>query len=205
MKNLYCLALGLMITGSSLAQDVTYGSRGFIGISLGPAIPVGSFGDQDLLNENSGLANTGLNISLIDLGIYLHDNIGLSVAWLGAAHTIDIEGLLLSQYESNMWSYGALMAGGLYSMNIGKSFADARLMAGFCSTTNPDLYGLLEQETVLSFAYMIGLGIRPRVSKRLSLHVTTDFFHTKPAFEQNNFEQPISTVFINGGICYLFN
>jgi hypothetical protein len=95
------------------------------------------------------------------------------------------------------------MIGGLYAKDIGHSFFDGRFMIGYAVTTNADLNYFLDIESAMSFAYMVGIGVRPRIGNRFCLNFTMDFFHTNPSFEENNFNQSISSIFINGGFCYL--
>jgi len=197
-----CVLLALIAWFQSAAQDKErIETKGYIGLTMGPAIPLGNFASNDFNNEKSGLAKTGVNLTLINFGYRFGKHFGVSAAWLGAAHAVETEGMVFQ--SSNPWSYGSLLAGGLYSKNIGTAFFDGRFMIGYAVTSNPDLNYLLETESTTSFAYIAGIGIRPRIGNRFTLNFTADFFHTKPSFEENNFEQSISSLFINGGFCYL--
>jgi len=201
MKKL-CILAALLTWFQAAAQDKErIETRGYIGLTMGPAIPVGSFADKDINNDESGLAKTGFNLCLINFGYRFGKHFGISAAWLGAAHSIETEGMFFQ--SSTPWSYGSLLVGGLYTKNIGHSFFDGRFMIGYAVTSNPDLNYILSTESAASFAYMAGIGVRPRIGNRFTLNFTIDFFHTRPSFEENDFNQSISSIFINGGFCYL--
>lgn len=201
MKNIW-LIVALLAWFQTTAQDKNrIETKGFIGMSMGPAIPLGNFADEALNNAKAGLAKTGVNLTLVNFGYRFGKHFGISAAWLGGAHAVDTQNTIF--LSSNPWSYGSLMAGGLYTKNIGPSFFDGRFMIGYALTTNPDFSLFLEIESPMSFAYMAGIGIRPRVGNRFTLYFTMDYFHTKPTFKENNFEQSISVLFVNGGFCYL--
>ena len=59
-------AVGSKVKKNNLTQK----RKGYIGLSLGPSIPIGDFAD-----ESNGLAKTGLNLTLVNFG-YLFAEIG---------------------------------------------------------------------------------------------------------------------------------
>src|SRR5690606_1940630 len=98
--------------------------KGYIGISIGPSIPIGEFKEE-------GSANTGVNLSLINFGYLFNNRVGIAANWFGGAHTVDVSQFGLA---NGMWSYGGLLAGPLVSTPIGsKVDFDARVQIGFSS------------------------------------------------------------------------
>ena len=84
MRKLCILAALLTWWLQAAAQDKErIETRGYIGLTMGPAIPVGSFADKDLNNDKSGLAKPGFNLSLVNFGYRFGKHFGISAAWLG--------------------------------------------------------------------------------------------------------------------------
>ena len=201
MKKIFVILALISWIQTSAQEKERIETRGYIGLTMGPAFSLGNFAKKDISNEKSGYAKTGFNLSLVNFGYRFGKHFGISAAWVGAVNLIETKDF--ASLSSTPWSYGSLLVGGLYSKNIGNSYFDGKIMVGYAVTSNPDLGYLLTIESPASFAYMVGIGIRPRIGNRFTLNFTMDYFHTKPSFEENNFEQAISSFFVNGGFCYL--
>ncbi|ELR73147.1 hypothetical protein C900_05196 [Fulvivirga imtechensis AK7] len=65
MKKYIFVLVMIAITGNLLAQSER---KGYIGISLGPSMPMGDYGDNGFSNRDAGYAKTGLNFNLINFG-----------------------------------------------------------------------------------------------------------------------------------------
>ncbi|WP_134091078.1 outer membrane beta-barrel protein [Olivibacter sp. XZL3] len=149
-----------LITLSLNAQEPK--RRGYIGISLGPSFPMGEF-------KNEGMANTGLNLSLINFGYFFSEHVGIAANWYGGAHNIDVSYLGLSD---GMWYYGGLLAGPLFSIPISEKVDfDSRLQIGY-SVANMKLEGYKVDGT--GFAYNVGIGIRTHLAEKWSLSFNVD-------------------------------
>lgn len=136
--------------------------KGFIGLSIGPSIPLGEFKDE-------GLANTGLNITLVNFGYMLSDNFGIAGSWYGGAHTIDASSFGVSD---GMWSYGGLMAGPLFSTPLNdKIDFDIKALIGY-SIANLELEGYKVEGKGL--AYDIGAGLRFNFSPKWAFLLNVD-------------------------------
>lgn len=112
----------------TFTQIVRIQSKGSIGLFLGPAIPIENFTSKDLRNDEVGLAQKVLDITLINFGYRFRKNQGKSAAWLGGAYIMDMDDLSAS--TKPLLSYGSLLASGLYSRNVGSSFLDANALIG---------------------------------------------------------------------------
>lgn len=163
MKKTTTLLLGLILSLSvAFAQD---GNRkGFIGLSLGPSIPLGDF-------KEDGMANTGLNLTLVNFGYLFSENIGIAGSWFGAAHNIDVSSLGL--YDG-MWSYGGLMAGPLFSTPISEKVDfDLKGLIGY-SVSKMELEGYEFDGT--GFAYSVGAGLRFNFSPKWAFLLNADYW-----------------------------
>ncbi|MCC6286531.1 MAG: hypothetical protein IT249_01470 [Chitinophagaceae bacterium] len=57
-KNIMLTGISIFIASIVFGQ-ITENRRGYIGISVGPAIPIGGFASKDANNNNAGFATTG--------------------------------------------------------------------------------------------------------------------------------------------------
>lgn len=163
--------------------------KGYIGLSVGASIPIDNFA-----NKSDGLAETGIQLNLINFGYLFSKNFGISAMWFGAANPLSVNGY-------NPWSYGGIMAGVLLSFPLSpKVEYDFRPMIGYSTTTCPNIgYG---SEQVSSFAFNFGMIFRIHVGKRISLLLNADYFTTQPKFKYYGFTQNINTVSLGFGILY---
>lgn len=163
--------------------------RGYIGLVIGPSIPVGDFADK-----SSGIAKTGVQINLINLGYLFTENFGVSATWYGAANPVDVEGF-------DPWSYGGLMAGALLSFPIAEKIEwDFRPMIGYSVTSLPGSESgtITAQES--AFAFIIGTTFRLNAGEKVSLLFNTDYFSTKPEFFGRRYG--IRTLSLGFGVAY---
>lgn len=169
-------------------DDVTR-RKGYVGLSIGPSIPIGEFADL-----SNGLAKTGVQLNLVNFGYRSSENFGIAATWFGAANPIVIDGI-------DPWSYGGLMVGPLLSFPLSEKVEwDFRPLIGYSVTSVPDLgYGT---EQASSFAFSLGTVFRINVGNSMSLLLNADYFSTKPRFEYYNFDQQIGTISFGFGAAY---
>jgi hypothetical protein len=103
MKNIFFTFSLIIISLTVLAQEER---KGYIGIALGPSIPLGDFADIDINNSGAGFARTGITLNLH----YTHkfNNIfGLTALCLGNFHSVNDEAkeneLTRIGYSSAKW------------------------------------------------------------------------------------------------------
>lgn len=127
--------------------------KGYIGLSLGPAFPIG---------DVSGLPIGG-NLSLIDFGYLFHQNFGMSGKWFGTAHVED----------DISFGLGGLLIGFLGSAPLSEKINfEGRLMGGFGAFTAS--YGNSTETSDGYFAYDVGVGLRFNTSEKVSLLLNAD-------------------------------
>ncbi len=198
MKNfLITLAIALLTSSNSFSQD-----KGYIGISLGPSIPIGEYASRDASNKSAGWATTGA-IFDISFAYKLGQNFGVTGLLRGQANGIDNDAYaseLSNQaggnwtVDSKAWSIGGFMFGAYGSFPISDKVSfDTRAMIGFLSATSPELNVTLngsgglawfKQSSVsaTSFSYLIGGGFKFDVGNKICLLANLDYLGAKPEF-----------------------
>ena len=126
MKRITLFVLFITVITTSLhAQTELFQKSGFLGITLGTAIPIGDFGDDDLNNEDAGLAENGFNITLLTFGYEFMENFGMAASWFGGGHLIETD------FGDGIWAYGALVVGPMVTVELSeKADLDFKLMIG---------------------------------------------------------------------------
>lgn len=158
--------------------DVTGERRGFIGITLGAALPIGDMSDWG--------AKTGFNFNLIKYGYLFNPNFGIGGSWMGNAFSFD-DG-------SGTMSYGCLSIGGLGTVYNGAMNFDFKGELGYMYANIEDNYGNSVDNTGLCF--ILGAGMRYPVTQRLSLMGNLDFVTGKVG------DANVSSINISGGIAF---
>ncbi|MFD2036126.1 hypothetical protein ACFSKL_15090 [Belliella marina] len=126
-KNLLLLFL-ILLTNQLFSQETIKFKKGYVGISLGTSVYMGSeyrvvetvlntprYGNstahyRPALSIKSG--TFGLNLNLVDAGYDIWKGIGLNLRWQGGAYVI-------SKYNENLLiNYGSIMIGPMYSIYL---------------------------------------------------------------------------------------
>ena len=238
MKNVISLLLCTVFTFSIVAQEATQeipiNKRGYIGFSIGPAIPMGDFGSTDISGEYSGFAKTGFNIQLVNFGYRFGKNIGIAGMWSAAAFNLDDvalrnnAGLGSMVMDIDPWGFGAFMGGLLISIPSTVVDVDFRGMIGFSYGMSPEMRfsGYDENWNLVSvvqesgesyaFAYDLGVGLRFNVSRLINLNLFFDYIGSKHEFSvglysgstylgTSEFKQPMNHITITGGVGFRLN
>lgn len=169
-------------------NNLTQMRKGYIGLSLGVSIPMGSFVED----PNNG-AHPGLQLRLVNFGYLFTDHFGITATLFAAlnhaVNTDEISGL----WDEGHWVYGGLMAGPLLSYPISKKVDwDFRPMIGF-SFTLPPYLDLLDQISP-NFAFNVGTVFRYNLTNKFSLLMSADYFSTKPVGYGFGLEPKIGTI-----------
>lgn len=196
------LSLFFLTTISSQikAQD----EKGFIGVSIGPSIPMGDLASKDANNDAAGWANTGAIFDISFTYKLGKGNFGLTALLRGQSNLTDAQALvdeIANQYpginwtvESGNWGVGGLMFGGFGSFPISeKASFDTRAMIGFLSATSPEITitgtdpggtAWIKQESTAasSFAYLLGAGFKFDIGRKLYLLTNLDYLGLNPEF-----------------------
>jgi hypothetical protein len=181
-------------------------SKGTIGILVGPSIPVGDFGSKNYDNGFAGFAVTGATFEIaVDYKLG-KGNWGVAATMRGQANSHDFmayQNELENHYggvnwfvESDVWTVGGIMLGAFRDFPIDKSISfKPRFLVGFPSASSPNItttaYGSGNSNWVRSnkaysrnFGYLLGLGFKFDMSKKLSILANADNFGTLQEFRQ---------------------
>ena len=226
-KNIVFTAICMTIVSMVSAQ--TEIDRGYIGISLGPAIPLGSFAKDG--------AGTG-GVLDAHFAYKLKKNVGLAVLLRGQYLPVNVQSLsgrmgqvapaANTNVKADGWNSGGLMAG-IYSTQSlnqkGTLVFEGKTLAGFMTTASPvvDMHfslpegsGWVRQHstTATAFSYLLNLGMRFNAGKRMAFMLSADYMNYTPNFkdvgittsigtkETYNVNQHIQTININAGIAF---
>ncbi len=180
--------------------------KGTVGILIGPSIPVGDFGSKDLNNVYAGFAQTGVVFEITADYKLGERNWGIAANLRGQANSHDFisyENELQNYYggvnwfvESDAWTLGGIMLGAFRDFPVDKSISfKPRLLIGFPSASSPNItrtaYGFGNSNWVRynktytrNFGYLLGLGFKFDVTKKLSILANADNFGTLQEFRQ---------------------
>lgn len=153
------LLLLVIILSSPDLPGQTLEKKGYIGIVIGPSIPLGDFAENDTDNEKAGFAKTGFSDCLINFAYGFGRNLGISAA------------LIYSQYDTDIpsssdlrWMNISFTAGPRFSIPLGERlFIDLKTNLGFLSA-NYLIEGIGYDENIGK-----GLGVDLRTSLRYDL------------------------------------
>ena len=228
-------AIVLIFSMSLLTLKCQSQEKGYIALSLGSSIPVGEFASQDINNEKAGLAKLGAFID-ISYATKLGKSFGISVLLRGQSNAIDnhrIEAELSKlnpginfTVSSKNWGASNLMIGGYGSFPLNSdnhSSFETRALIGILSGTSPEIlfnatYGNTSQNYITrsvsatSYSFLIGVGFKFEVSKKLCVLTNVDILGSEPKFnykvitysttpgESFDFRQQITTVNVGVGV-----
>ncbi len=184
-----------------LAQN----DRGFAGLSVGMATPLGDFGDNSPLNRNAGLANIGTALE-INAGIKLGKYLGIAGMLRRQSHGID-DATVASSFsgfgsipsiESSKYQFTSFMTG-LYGsfalndhLNLDVCMAMGVAILGFprvditrsSGINQPEMWRIASRSTE-SLAFDVGVCLRHHLSKKLSMRFGVDFWSSSPRFRES--------------------
>jgi hypothetical protein len=193
----------LILTFLSM-QLLAQQENGYIGVSIGPSIPLGDLGSRDANNASAGYASTGAVFDISFAYKLGGGNFGVTALLRGQANPTDAQSLaddLASDVpgvnwsvESDAWGIGGLMFGGFGSFQISeKASFDVRALIGFLNATSPeiDITGTavggslwVKQGSVNStaFSYLLGAGFKFDLGSKLYLLTNIDYMGANPEF-----------------------
>lgn len=143
MKKIVLLIFIFLAYAEGFSQEIFKLKKGYIGISIGPAIhtgspqgflsviPLPSIGENDPVEyqvpESPGLSagDVGLTINLIDAGYTFGKNWGIAFKWQGGAFIDEVNN------ESLLSNFGMIMLGPMYSIQLKEDLIlDLKFRAG---------------------------------------------------------------------------
>ncbi|HYG14902.1 MAG TPA: hypothetical protein VEC12_04045 [Bacteroidia bacterium] len=195
--------LFLFGSGKLYSQEDLETHNAFIGISLGPSMPVGDFASKDIDNQSAGFASSGA-IFDINFTYNISRNWGFTASLRGQSNPFD-ENAFENELEnenpgtlwtihSEQWSIGGLLIGAVRGIPISEdSRVEIRAMFGFLRATLPNVewtgrQGLIElsgktySASASAFTGLIGVGYRYNITSMLALTVNADYLGAQPEF-----------------------
>lgn len=151
MKKLLLTAvLGLFLTTTTTAQD----SKGYVGVSIGAAIPQGDLAD---------LAKTGLDLGLINAGYRFNETWGATVNWGATAHALeaDDDGTIGVGY----FAVGPMISFGDFDFKPQYAFSSATIDSGGA-----------ELDVDMESAWIIGATYNYSLGENWGLAANLDYF-----------------------------
>lgn len=197
------IVLLILLTGV-ISFGFAQSYKGHIGVSFGPALPLGDFASRAMDNKNAGWAKTGMNIDLSFSHKLGSGNFGITGLIRRQTHTTDAVSIA-EIYENNYpeaywkaefdnWLFGGVLLGGFGSFPITEKVNfDVRAMIGYFKFWQPSnkITGSLpgvqvwikqEEETSLSFSCLAGVGFKFDIGKSVLLLANLDCFYANPEF-----------------------
>ena len=235
MRYLFLIILCFIISGASArSQETAPEKRGYIGFSIGPAIPLGEFGSKDIYRDYSGFAKTGISLQVVNFGYRIGKNLGVAGMWSGASFAFDEEALRsasnLSSIYINIGSYGysSLMGGLFVSIPTPLVDFDFRAMIGFGYGMIPEThisgynyvgtYGSISQSSsdAIAIAGDLGVGARFNLTQLINFNLFIDYMSCRPEFSIDyyeggeyegtaSYEQPMDHLTITAGMGFRLN
>lgn len=160
-----------IITTNLFAQNNE--KKGFIGISIGPAIPIGSFANKSLSDPHAGFAKTGYSDSFINFGYLFNKKFGISASIFYNEHNVD------KSVTEDWWKLSGVTAGPMYALPLSEKLTfDIKAKIGFLGTTLiVDTYE--NQDNVGSgLGIDIRSGLRYNLARRWCLFAETGLVHS---------------------------
>jgi hypothetical protein len=166
--------------------------RGYVGITIGPAIPVGNITDVEF--------GTGVMFAF-NCGVLFSENTGIVASMFGTNHP--------NSYSDVSVGLSGLLVGPLFSFPLtpeGKTEFDLRPTIGFAQASvydEDDTYNINQTR----FAFGLGTSFRFNLSRRFSLSANLDY--TRATFDQkrlsvNGEGADLSSICITVGANYRF-
>lgn len=169
--------------------------NGLIELKIGPGFPWGDFGNSQVMNEESGYAETGLSYGL-SFHYRLQAHLGLVATVSRLRIPVDEEGLankyrqLFGGYgfptiDADPWIIHSYLAGLDIILPIYRTDFHFRLLGGMASTRLPGVSGnnhslRREASRDLAVAWSVGGGLTYQCFRKMTLSINVDLFNTRP-------------------------
>ena len=141
-KLLLTAALALFLTNTTTAQD----SKGYVGVSIGLAMPTGDLADA---------AETGLDLGLINAGYRFNETWGATVNWGATGHAVKEEVFGSDDVTVGIgyFAVGPMISYGNFDFKPQYAFASAKFEEGV-----DEIDVDIENAWILGFTYNVPLG-----------------------------------------------
>lgn len=180
------------------------GDVGYVSMSIGPSIPLGNFGDNNLNNSDAGFANTGSKVEL-NGGLNMVKSVDVAIKLFYSVNSYDFSSLtkkLSTDYPGTTWNttgrsweiYGVLI-GVSYSHPLRDKFiGDFKFLSGFMKTSTPSMQitgsngsSITENEkSATSFVYSLSAGGHYPLGRLIDFVGSLEYISSTPSFENVN-------------------
>ena len=122
-------SLAFVVVFATAASAQRQERRGFIGIGIGPSVPVGTFADASPVNPRAGRATPGYTNTFVNIGYRRGERFGIAAALSYSEYLIDDVG------DDDWWQVTGVALGPMYSVPLGeKGAVDLKAMFGLMAT-----------------------------------------------------------------------
>lgn len=206
MNHRVFLPLSALLTLSVHCQE----QPGFIGLGVGLASPMGNFRSTDADNKEAGLATEGVAFDL-NFGYRMGKTFGVTAVFRGTGNATSDKAVANNyalqpgqeiKVEPGTWVTAGLYVGGLAVVQMNERWAfTARATVGYASVTSPvlkigtrDGYLFYKRESAVTGApaYMLGVGLKGDMGKKLCLLVNLDLQGMQADFDEVKTDDPVT-------------
>lgn len=181
----------LICCDNCLSQQNNAFRSGYVGIGVGPSIPISQFASSKLGDTRSGFAETGLTLSLINLG-YRFEYFELTTLLMSATHPT----LQNTNNKKATWTHSGIFIGSVVPIDINKKLQTGfKVMIGAMATASPERVAngiILKSQQSTNLAIIGGFNIRYNVLERWCAIVDIYYLASNAKFD--NYQQKIKMV-----------
>jgi len=193
----FCAVIAIALRPGSLSAQILSAQvdepRAFIGITIGPAIPFGSFADKANRPE-AGRAKLGYNDTFVNFGKRIGSHFGIAGSFFYNEHYME------DAAEDDWWQVAGLTAGPMYSMPVApRTILDLKLKFGLL-TTKPivDQYEVTKGSGFVTDARV---GVRYNVHRRWCLLAESGVVVSNQSMEDGG-KQGVRILVTGVGVAY---
>ncbi len=211
MKKTLILLISLVFFG--FIQNLNAQNESFLGLTLGTALPQGTFAEKDFSNPEAGYAQTGF-LFTFDGALFPDDYLGFGATVSYGSNNPDKEKYkadaiddLITRYPAledlidniyfdyGVWRYLNFHAGPNITANAGRFNFDVRALAGLSLAWAPDQLLQIKENDEETFSrrintkaiptlgFTVGAGIRYALSSGYVLRVIAEYSNCKPKYD----------------------
>jgi hypothetical protein len=204
---LILISIQLVAQDSSIVKSAASGSKSneivsYIGLNVGYASPLASFGDKNITNTSAGLAVNGLSLTLVNFGMYW-GKFGFNVRWFGNAH------IMQNGVSNQAWGYGSIMVGPTYTLDLFRNaYLDLKPSVGSMSSQIYLGKDIVKEGSGLGLG--LGTQFRFNFARKWAGTVNLDYITSSQTLKNvgigtgADYKQSITAISTNLGMIYYF-
>ena len=192
------LILALSLFAANLFAQ-TNENNCFIGIVMGPSIPLGDFADNSPANENADYAKTGYSDSFINFGYKIYKNFGVCASFSYNQYDVDKSG------TDTWWMLVGIAAGPMFSFPVkNKFYFDLKPKLGYM-LTNLVIDGYANEVNMGSGGGIdLRASFRYNFARRWCILTEAGYIYTNQKFPDGR-KKKMQAITPQIGIAYRFN